>query len=232
MRVRRGRSGAPLHHARRALHSADVNSVTESFGWPLQDPGWTSKILVQGLITIIPIIGWIATLGWFAITMDNYRAGRKELAPYGFHLERGIWLFLVYFIYSLVFSLPGIILGAAASSSNSDSLAAIGNLINFVLRLALYFVTPAIILFAYRQGFAGGFDFAGIWQMSMSNTGNTVVAALLIFVANLIGGVGFLLCCVGIIFTLPYSVAVVAGIETWYEKVMGSPSPAPPPAPA
>jgi hypothetical protein len=209
-----------------------VNSITDSFGWPLQDPGWTSKILVQGLITIIPIIGWIATLGWFAITVDNYRAGRKELAPYGFHLERGIWLFLVYFIYSLVFSLPGIVLGAAAGSADNNALAALGNLINFVLRLALYFLTPAIILMTYRNRISGGFDFSGIWQLSMSNTGNTVVAALMIFVANLIGGVGIILCCVGIIFTLPYSVAVVAGIVAWYEKVMGSPSPLPPAQPA
>src|SRR6185295_16530788 len=145
-----------------------VNSVADSFGWPLQDPGWTSKILVQGLITIIPIIGWIATLGWFAITMDNYRAGRKELAPYGFHLERGIWLFLVYFIYSIVFSLPGIILSAAAGSADNNALASLGSLINFVLRLALNFLTPAIILQTYRNGISGGFDFNGIWQLSMS----------------------------------------------------------------
>src|SRR2546425_85309 len=67
-----------------------MTSVGDSFAWPFQDPGWFGKMIIQGLIGIIPIVGWIAMVGWFLLILDNYRAGRRELPPAGFHLERGI----------------------------------------------------------------------------------------------------------------------------------------------
>ena len=60
-----------------------MNSVGDAFAYPFRDPGWAGKIAVQGLITIIPIVGWIATVGWLMLNYDNLRAGRQELAPAG-----------------------------------------------------------------------------------------------------------------------------------------------------
>lgn len=168
------------------------------------------------------------------MTIDNFRAGRKELAPAGFHLERGIGIFLVYLIYSIVVSIPGGIIRAAGAASDNDAFGALGGLVGFALSLFLAFLTPAIILFAYRGGFAGGFDFNGIWGLATSNTTNTALAGLMIVVADAIGVLGVIVCCIGLIFTIPYWIAIIAGVVTWYEKVMGSPSPAatPPGAPA
>ena len=45
-----------------------MTSVGDSFAWPFQDPGWFGKMVVQGLIFIIPIVGWIAMVGWFVMT--------------------------------------------------------------------------------------------------------------------------------------------------------------------
>src|SRR5881397_4045053 len=87
-----------------------MTSVGDSFAWPFQDPGWFGKMIIQGLIGIIPIVGWIAMVGWFLLILDNYRAGRRELPPAGFHLERGIGLFVVFLVYVIVFSLPGALL--------------------------------------------------------------------------------------------------------------------------
>jgi len=57
-----------------------VNSVGDAFGFAFRDPKWVQKILIQGLILIIPIIGLIALAGWMLMTFDNIRAGRQELA--------------------------------------------------------------------------------------------------------------------------------------------------------
>jgi Protein of unknown function (DUF4013) len=209
-----------------------VTSVADSFSWPFQDPGWFGKIVIQGLIAIIPIVGWIALAGWLVMTMDNYRAGRRELPAAGFHLERGIPLFLVLFVYGLAFAIPGAILSIiAANNDDNAGLAALGNLVGFVLSLLLAFLAPALILNTYRSGFAGGFDVNGVWQMATANTSQTVVAGLLIYVARIIGGIGILLCCVGLLFTIPYSIAITAGIVLWYERqIAGGSAPAAPPS--
>jgi hypothetical protein len=217
-----------------------MNSPGDGFGWPFQDPQWASKILVQGLITIIPIVGWIATTGWLAMTIDNYRTGRRELPPAGFHLERGVVLFVVYVIYAVVFAIPGGVLQGAGNSGNSAGLVALGNLVSFALSVLLAFLAPSVILHTYRSGFNGGFDLSGIWEMATSNITNTIIAGVLIWVAGLIGGLGVILCCIGLIFTIPYSVAIIAGVVTWYEQAMSGPAstsamappPPPPPPPA
>jgi hypothetical protein len=60
-----------------------------------------------------------------------------------------------------------------------------------------------------------------------------VVAGLLIYVARIIGGLGFCLLCVGLLFTIPYSTAITAGVITWFERQQVGPAPmTPPPPPA
>lgn len=209
-----------------------MTSIADSFAWPFQGPGWFGKMILQGLIAIIPIIGWIAMAGWMMNNIDDFRAGRRELAPAGFHLGRGAGLFFVFLIYGLVLAIPSIILGIAGGNSHSAGLSALGNLISFALRLFLVFLTPSIILFVYRGGLSAGFDFSGIWGLATSNTANSITAALVVFVASLIGGVGVILCLVGLLFTIPYSSAITAGVVAWYEQVMLGPSTASPSGPA
>ena len=209
-----------------------MTSVGDSFAWPFQDPGWFGKMVVQGLIFIIPIVGWIAMVGWFVMTIDNYRAGRRELPPAGFHLERGIGLFVVLLVYAIVFTIPGGLIGGIGSRNDSAGLAVLGQLIGFALSLLLAFLSPSIILHTYRTGIAGGFDVASVWQTATTHTQTSVIAGLLIYVARLIGGLGIILCCVGLLFTIPYSVAITAGIIAWYEReVAGGPAPLGPAAP-
>lgn len=204
-----------------------MTSVADAFGWPFQDPGWFGKIVLQGLIGIIPIVGWIALYGWFAMTIDNYRAGRHELPPAGFHLERGVALFVVVLVYEIVVNIPGSILQGAGSSGHNSGTAGLGSLVSFVLGLLLAFLLPAIYLHTYRSGFSGGFDLSGIWTMATSNVSTSVVAGLLTIVAGIIGLVGIVVCCVGLLFTIPYAIAITAGIVTWYEQAIARPAPSP-----
>ncbi len=162
-----------------------MTSVGDGFAWAFQDSQWPSKILLQGLIAFIPVVGWISLVGWLVLTIDHYRTGRHDLPPPGFHLERGIVLFLVYVAYAVVFSIPGAILQGSGNANANPGTEMLGNLLDAVLILLLAFLAPSIILHTYRSGFNGGFDLSGIWQMATANTSNTVVAGLVIVAASL-----------------------------------------------
>jgi hypothetical protein len=205
-----------------------MTGLGDSFAWPFQDRGWLGKMLLQGLIAVIPIVGWIALAGWMMLAIDNFRAGRRELPPAGFHLSRGVGIFFVYVIYTIVFGIPGGILTSLGNSNDAAGLVSLGNLVNLVLRLVLAFLAPAIILSTYRDGFGGGFEIGRIWQTATENATNSVLAGLVIFVAGIIGGLGFIVCLVGALFTIPYSTAITAGAVTWFEQQV-SPRPATPP---
>ena len=94
-----------------------MNSVGDSFAWGFRDPGWAGKMLLQGLIALIPIVGWIAMTGWLMMAFENIRAGKNELPPAGFHLERGIAIFGVFLIYGVILQIPGWVLGIAGAKA-------------------------------------------------------------------------------------------------------------------
>ena len=214
-----------------------MTSVADAFGLPFKDPAWVGKIAVQGLILFIPFVGWIAAFGWLMITFDNYRAGRYELAPAGFHLSRGIGIFAVLLIYSLALDIPAIILGAIAGSMTAHEqlsgagLSGLSNLWSFVVQLVVDFLLPSIVILTYRNGFGGGLDIGKVWALASSNMSNSVIAGLIIFVSGFIGAAGLIACCVGIFFTSIYATAIIAGVVTWFERVQSAPA-APPATPA
>lgn len=211
-----------------------MNSLGDAFGYPFRDGSWLGKIVLQGLITIIPIVGWIALAGWMLQTLDNVRAGRWELAPAGFYLGRGIKLFGVYLIYGIVLAIPALVLyipGAILLSQGSGVgglLIGLGSLYRALAALFLLFLYPAIIVATWRGGFSGGMDVAAVWQLATANVTNSVLAGLVILVAGIIGGIGFVLCFIGLFFTLAYAYAIMAGAAAWFDQQSGgSPAPAP-----
>jgi len=223
-----------------------MNSVGEAFGYPFRDSGWVGKIAVQGLITIIPIVGWIATAGWLMLTFDNLKAGRQELAPAGFHLARGIGIFAVSIIYSIVLNIPMYILngmGAASVQVNQANgfnsyygspFRALGSLWGLLASLFLDFLLPSLIVLVARNGFGGGFDIGRVWAMATGNMSNSIIGGLVIFIAGIIAALGLVACCIGVFFTIVYAAAINAGVAAWFDRMQAAPAAPPnfgPPSP-
>jgi hypothetical protein len=68
--------------------------------------------------------------------------------------------------------------------------------------------------------------------MVSAGWGRAALCALLFYVAALLGSLGFIACCVGIIVTFPYTYAVMAGVLRYYEASFETPPPAHTPPPA
>jgi uncharacterized protein DUF4013 len=207
-----------------------MNSVGDAFGYPFRDQAWVGKILVQGLILIIPIVGWIAAAGWLMLTYENLRAGRQELAPAGFHLERGIGIFGVVLIYSIVINIPAWVLdgiGSAASSRNGyvgAPFSGLGSLWSFLAQLLVDFLLPSLIVLTARNGFSGGLDIQRVWALATSQMNNSIIGGLVIFAAGIIGALGLIACCIGVFFTITYALAVQAGVAAWFERMQAAPA--------
>jgi uncharacterized protein DUF4013 len=210
-----------------------MNSLGETFAYPFRSPGWLGKMLLQGLILIIPIIGWIAMTGWLMSAYENARAGRRELPRAGFHLGRGIGIFAVFFIYGFVLNIPAWILytagGIATGAHNSyglnlgSPLTNLGFLWSFLAGLFLNFLVPSLMENTHQGGFLGGLDVARVWRLAQANLTNSVSAGVIVWVASIIGTFGFAVGFFGIIFTVPYQNAIQAGVAAWFEKVQPAP---------
>lgn len=211
--------------------AAPISSAADSLGWPFRDPQWVTKILLQGLIFIIPVVGWAAAFGWMSSTIANLRQGRQEMAPAGFdNLGKGFVLLVVYLVYAvLIFVAFGILAGLGAALVNSGSrglapigalLVALGYLWIFVVSLGLQFLSPTIVLETDRGGFGAGLNIPRIINLATANPGVVLMAGLFAFLAYLISQFGSIACFVGIFFTTIWALAVLAGLVHWLEVTL------------
>jgi hypothetical protein len=219
-----------------------MNDWGETISWPTRDPGWMGKVVIMGLISLIPIIGQMCLFGWMLAALQNLREGRQELPPAGFDfLGRGVNLFLVWLVYVLamlvvlaVFFGIGLGIVAVGSNSNNGAAGALGSLVillgyaaMLIGALGLYFLLPAIVLQTERGGMGAGLNIGQVAALARSNGSVTLLAGLMTILAYIIGGLGGILCGVGVILTIAYGYAMLAGIVRVYEQQIGFGTPAP-----
>jgi hypothetical protein len=187
-----------------------------------------SKVLLMGLIGLIPIVGQMVLYGWMLTALDNLRAGRDELPPASFsYIGRGVNLFVVLLLYGLALAavcliLFGIGFGISVAREGA-SLAGLpfillGYALALIGSLALYVLSPAIILATDRGGIGGGLNLPSIISRATASGSLAIYAGLFALVAYLIGGVGAVVCYLGVIFTAPYGYAVLASVVRYYEQ--------------
>jgi Protein of unknown function (DUF4013) len=206
-----------------------VNELSDSIAWPSRDPEWVGKVLLTGLILLIPVVGQLVLLGWMLAALDNLRDGREVLPPAGFsYLGRGVNLFVVYLVYiAALLAVFGVLFGAglavSLSSSSASSLLGValillGYAVLLVAGLALSLFTPAVVVATERGGIGGGLNVPAVIRLIGADVEESLRAGLFTLVASLIGSLGAIACLVGQYFTAPYGYAVLAGVVHHYER--------------
>ena len=202
--------------------------IGKSFSFVFEDEKWVSKVLLGGLIFLIPLIGQFAVIGYMLKVAQNVMQGNPRPLPewgeFGDHFMRGLYGIVI----QIVYQLPTLILyavffcvllaagGAAGSEGSSDGAGAIG-----VLSLCLL---PLIFILALAGAFLGyvacgryvatntlseAFKFSDVVASARGNLGAWVMLLLVVILAGFVGSLGVIACGIGALFTSFYAQCVI-----------------------
>ena len=187
-----------------------------------KDQAWLKKVLVGGLLLLIPIIGAFILYGFGVRIVRNVMAGDPNPLPewddIGGDLSRGffVWLGII------IWSLPLIILSVCGSllDATSDVGGVLSLFISFCLVVPLsivvgVFITPTIVgRYAATNEFNSMLQFNDVLATIRGiGVGPYGLFFVLYIVASIIGTLGIIACFIGVIFTLAYaSFALAHGI--------------------
>lgn len=198
-----------------------------AFSFPFKDPQWFKKLIIPGLLSLIPLVGQFFLMGYCLNVAKRVIEKNPEELPdldFGEDLKRGFMAFVITLGYSLPLIVLALIFGiinvaVVGLSSNGDSdLASIISVImtfgfgsiSFIYGIAMaFFIYPAYGNYlAKNEQLSAAFRINEIWGLIKS----AWVAYLLVLVggivASLLGGLGSIICIVGLLVTMPYAMAV------------------------
>ncbi len=187
--------------------------IGSSFTYMFEDENWLKKVLIGGIVAIIPIVNF-AAIGYLVQIIRNVRDGHPLPLPewdqFGAYFMDGLWIFLIILVYLIPLILLACIqgIGTAALSSNKDAESALTivsscfSCLMAVWGLLVGALSPAVLIrYAEVGEFMAGFRFGEIFSVITANIGSYVIVLLLWWVASFIGELGIILCVIGVIFT-------------------------------
>lgn len=199
------------------------------FSFPFKDQDWFKKLLIPGLITLIPIVGFLYLLGWgLEITRQIIRNEPVVIPETDFSkfLTRGLKVFVISLVYGIptfILQIPSMIGNVMTqSASNGDSSSAVlgvilglgvcTGLLNILYSLALSFVLPAIygLFLANNEEISAGFRFGEIFRLVKKAPVAFLLALVGYIIAGMISSLGVIACVVGLLVTIPYSILIMS----------------------
>jgi hypothetical protein len=195
-----------------------------AFSFIFDDDEWVSKILIGGLLVIIPIIGALWVLGYMIDTGRNVLHDNPRPLPainFGDQLGKGFSSLII----SLVYAIPifilicitfGIIVMVAGVSGGDESAAAGASIfmlaciypLIFLLGLVVQvFVLAGYVRYIQTDSLSASLNFGFVWRMVRSSLKTWLLVLLLYLLASIIASAGSIALFIGMFFTLVFAQA-------------------------
>lgn len=202
----------------------------KAFSYVFDDPDWVKKVLLGGVITLVPILNFAASGYSLEVTrrvINNDPHPLPEWDDIGGKLVKGFLYAVIGFVYALPILLlaclmqGGIMaLGGAASSSSTSANDALGGAAVIVMScfgclILLYSVFMGIVLpaaignYAAKDQLGAAFRFGEVFALVQKNISAYLMVLVIGIVAGLAAGlVGSIACGVGAFFTMFWALLV------------------------
>ncbi|MGQ9665763.1 MAG: DUF4013 domain-containing protein [Anaerolineae bacterium] len=199
--------------------------VGKSFSYVFEDEHWLTKVLIGGLFTLASfvLVGIPFIMGYFVETVRNVISGKEKPLPewdnLGEKFKEGLILTVIFLVWAIpIWILACFQVAVSAIAGNSSSagtivagLSCFTSALSILWSIVIALFEPAIVTrFALNPEFSSGFAFNELWRFTVDNIGNVIIAVLLSIVASFLGGLGVILCGVGVFLTYFWAYLVMA----------------------
>lgn len=196
--------------------------IGKAFGFVMEDDRWLTKILIGGLLSLVPILNVLTLYGYGLTTARNVMQKNPKPLPewdnFGDILMKGLYAFVI----SLVYAIPVIIVvfafqivvviasSAAGGSDGGEGLIAILSLLclmplTLVLGLAAWVFTMAgFVRYIQTESLGAAFRFGEVIAMVRGSVGSWLMLLVVYILAGLVGMLGLIGCGIGVVFTTFY----------------------------
>ena len=191
-------------------------NIGKSIGFVFEDKKWIEKVLIGGILMLIPILGPILMMGYGIELVRNVRNHEPEPLPqwdeWGAKIAEGFKLLIINFVWGLpLFILMFLMFIPMAMAGNSDSGSGFASFLllcfgcfTFLYAIVLWLAVPGItIKFAETGELSDGFKVGEILDFTKKHVGQIIVVAIVSWLVYMVAGmIGMLLCGVGALFTM------------------------------
>lgn len=214
--------------------------IGKSFGFMFKDENWITRILIGGLLGLVPILNFVI-YGYMLEVIKNVSEDRELPLPtwedFGGKFMKGLMVVIAGFIYSLplivlwiIYFVVMMVVGGTASSSGEMSDAGGGAFaictiafycIAFIYSIIVYMflMYPGLMRYADSGEFGTFFKFGENFRLATANLGQYIVMLLVMLVAALAAAiVGSIACGIGVIFTSFWTLLVSGHLFGQYWK--------------
>lgn len=193
-----------------------------AFTYPTKDPDWAKKILVVGLINLVPFVGQIYMIGWMLEIIRRVVVQRQPISLPDVDFSNYFMKGLKAWVVSLAFALPIIILsipmGIISASMDSGDPQAIAALFSLCIGMAIFayallmalMMPAAYAILAVKDRVADALRPGEIFNLVKAAPGAYLITILGTLVTALLAQVGLIACVIGVVFTATYATTVNA----------------------